>query len=293
MIRLLYFVCGVVMLCFLTMNAAAMPIFYIGVGNSTPHDPQGEAAEKLNLTLKDAAKKLNQDYIPVTLKPKEGKEVGAIEITDAIAKVAAKAGPGDLFVFYYEGHGGQADNTPGKEDKQDDSDRAINKGDEYIGAVGNLLSDDELATSLNKINDKTHKLVIVDACYSGGMVKGADDIDRSTMSNLVYLLSVPEDQRDQGLWEFPNWLEEALKLDSKNKYPGDSNGDGKVTIGEWVDYAYSKRIAQHAGGSKGSTGWINSNPKDYIIAYVTEPETMLLLAFALVGLACVRRKFNH
>lgn len=288
--RFFVLVIVVAILSALAVEAEAIPIFYVGVGNSTANDVDGRAADKMDKILKAIAKQQNKEYVSKILNPEDGKEVGATEIKDAISDVASRAKQGDLVVFYYEGHGWQTDTTLGKEDKQDDSDTAINKGDEAIGRTGDLLTDDDLASSLKAINDQAHKLVIVDSCYSGGLVGGADDIDRSSMHNLVYLLSTKEGEADCGLYEYPNWLEEAIKMSTDGKLNGDSDGNGTVSLGEWVDYGYKKRIDKKAGGSKGTTGWLGKDPTKYTIAAIPEPATFVLLGIGLICIDLFRRR---
>src|SRR5690606_12403046 len=80
----------------------------------------------------------------------------------AFQQVAAAAGPDDLFVFFYSGHGNQqrgrisATEPDGK--------------DETIELYDGAVTDDELAQLLAQVRTQT-ALVIIDSCFSGGFAR--------------------------------------------------------------------------------------------------------------------------
>lgn len=279
---------GVLLIMFLCPHTVdATPIYYIGIGNSTAHDPEGKAADKLKNTLAKAAQATGQQFVPKILHPEKDAngdtvEVGKERITQALQEIVPKLKEGDLVVFYYIGHGSTLDEQEGTEDAP--GDQAKTTGDEAFGASGNMMLDDELASLMDSISDTIPKVVIADTCYSGGWVGGANDLDRAAMSNLLYLLSTPEDQRDPGLYEYAAPLSEAFLTDPATGKPkGDKNKDGKVTLGEWLNYAdEARRAAGYGSGGCGFTPWANSNPNDYVI--FPEPSSLAIL---LAGMTCM------
>jgi len=129
--------------------------------------------------------------------------------------------PGELFVFYFAGHGGRYDEIyssglpeppPGVEPSQGEG------GDEWLffsGSIPSLsyetwtdvaLKDDELALMLSEIPGGM-KLVIIDACKSGGFIGDSTFVDP--------LPQGPDDADPQMFWEslfaYFGFSEEAAK----------------------------------------------------------------------------------
>lgn len=113
-----------------------------------------------------------------------------------IAEFAAEAAPGELFIFYYAGHGGRYDELydlstapeglPPPPDAEEPA--AGVGGDEWIFLYGSIpgwsyetwtnaaLKDDDLADMLLEIPGNM-KLVIIDACKSGGFIGDSPFVD--------------------------------------------------------------------------------------------------------------------
>jgi hypothetical protein len=183
------------------------------------------------------------------------------------AAVAAQADLDDLFVFYFSGHGGPGATT-GMEDAPG-SDRY----DEAVALVDDtllneiLLWDDELAGLLRTI-PCARKIVIIDACNSGGFVgnqleadaippdfsKGSDGLFE-IIGNTISLYSNFEDygsditpadalviaaagEREESYEDFSyeNGVMTYFLLESA-KY-GDANGDSLITVSEAYYYVY-------------------------------------------------------
>ncbi len=103
--------------------------------------------------------------------------------------INSQIGPGDLFLFYYSGHGGQSSDlepsSRGVEPPDRDSD------DEWIFLYGSIavsgsgltidktmtFDDDELGKALKTVNT-SRKVVIIDSCNSGGFIGNNLEVDR-------------------------------------------------------------------------------------------------------------------
>jgi hypothetical protein len=85
-----------------------------------------------------------------------------------IQSVLGKAAAGDVFLFFFSGHGTQVRDTSGEE--RDGYDEAICQYD--FGTAG-PIKDDDLATWLAPLADNGVRVVVIlDTCFSGGMAKG-------------------------------------------------------------------------------------------------------------------------
>lgn len=84
-------------------------------------------------------------------------------VAQAVRDLAAKAGPNDMFVFFYSGHGDQEIRSA--------PDFADPDGlNETLSLYDSSLSDDAFADILDSSNAGT-TLVVIDACFSGGFAK--------------------------------------------------------------------------------------------------------------------------
>ncbi|MBN1838267.1 MAG: caspase family protein, partial [Spirochaetales bacterium] len=109
------------------------------------------------------------------------------ELESLLGTVAAAATEDDLFVFYYSGHGGQAYPPSGQ---SNETSHGADDPDEWIFLYGSLIytdpdyvldltetySDDGLAKAL-EVLPTTKKIVIIDACNSGGFIADQADVD--------------------------------------------------------------------------------------------------------------------
>jgi uncharacterized caspase-like protein len=93
-------------------------------------------------------------------------------IQNALNLMSARAGPSDVVVFYFSGHGDQMDRDLSPYDEADGRDEVLCPYDSYSDRYDRDISDDELQTMLGRINSK-NTICIFDTCHSGGMVKGS------------------------------------------------------------------------------------------------------------------------
>lgn len=93
----------------------------------------------------------------------------------AFGRQAAKAGPGDMLVFTYAGHGLQEPEAiPG--DEEDGMDETlVFAGFAFDGAgAAERLRDNEIGALLATVHPEARVLVVVDSCHSGTMTRAAD-----------------------------------------------------------------------------------------------------------------------
>lgn len=96
-------------------------------------------------------------------------------ILRALDDLAERAGPDDIVVITYSGHGTQIPDTTG--DEPDAFDEALVPSD-WDGEAGSpsLIRDDDLARPLARIQEKTpHLTLVFDCCSSGSLLRGSSD----------------------------------------------------------------------------------------------------------------------
>lgn len=105
-------------------------------------------------------------------------EATSARIAKELEALAAKAGPDDAVLFYYEGHGTQIPDLDG--DEEDGWDEALATADEKPPLVTTedqlrmYLSDDRIAELLAKFRTK-NVTVIFDSCHSGTAVRAGEE----------------------------------------------------------------------------------------------------------------------
>jgi uncharacterized caspase-like protein len=212
--------------------------------------------------------------------------------------VAAMVSEDDLFVFYFSGHGSFTfSGSPEKTENSSGSDSA----DECIVLVNfdstDLVcyTDDQLATQLAKI-DCVKKVVIIDACFSGGLIGNelevdmippslADDSDAGVLEELSYAISLyanfdgstsditPENAlviaacgEAESSYEWPeknNGVMTYFLLESA--VYGDSNNDGYITVLEAYDYIRDSINSSRNPSSIPFAPHVSGGPVDYIL----------------------------
>lgn len=110
----------------------------------------------------DALLRDGDHWLPANVKLLCDSQATRTDVMNALDSMGASAGPDDVCVFFFSGHGSQGyDFSPYDED---------DGLDESLYVYGSLISDDELASTFGTYSCN-HICVIVDACYAGGMTK--------------------------------------------------------------------------------------------------------------------------
>jgi hypothetical protein len=172
------------------------------------------------------------------------------EIRKAIAEVGAMAGPEDMFVFFYSGHGDQVPRPSGPDVADPDG------NDETLAAYGGDISDDEFAALLDEIHAGT-TMVVIDACFSGGFAK-----DVVTKPGRIGLFSSEGDclsmvaEKYQAGGYLSLFFTEAF---NKDKELADLNGDRMLTAHELTFYLQSRFDEVVQSGPRGQASRLYPN----------------------------------
>ena len=142
-------------------------------------------------------------------------------VADAFARAAAQAGPNDLFLFFFSGHGDQVDVAP--------DGRELDGRSETIELFDAAMTDAELAPLFAGVRSRM-ALAVIDACYSGGF--------RNLVSrpNVMGLFSSEEDLTSLVADRFKAGGFLAYFLRSGLAGDADADGDRIVTAGELSTY---------------------------------------------------------
>ncbi|HEU4759953.1 MAG TPA: caspase family protein [Dehalococcoidia bacterium] len=228
--------------------AAAGPVYRLsrGLGNGGDADIQNNA-----IHLADALKGGSnwagttiEAWYTATLKNLTDPKLG-------VPADFAGAKAGDVSIFYYSGHGTSRNDSDPKDEA--DSGDAIKTGctklpcDEGIAPTGPFVYDDDLPPVFANVAGT--KILIFDACYSGGIADAVADLQPG--KDLIVLTSAGTNQTSASFaaWGtgkdrhahdyFSGYLIEGLANDGTGNARADSSNpkDGVVTLGEWFTYA--------------------------------------------------------
>lgn len=141
----------------------------------------------------------------------------------AFQRVAVQAGPEDIFLFFYSGHGSQVDDP-------DDRAELDGRDETLVFADGEELTDDDLALMFADIRAGT-TMIVLDACFSGGFER-----DLITRPNMMGLFSSEEDLTSLVASEFNAGGYLSRFFSDGVGGQADDNGDGNITAGELVAY---------------------------------------------------------
>jgi hypothetical protein len=165
---------------------------------------------------------------------------GTVEgIRRAIERVGAQAGPNDLFMFFYSGHGQQ-------EDTQVSAIEPDGRN-ETLAVRDGMITDDQLAEWLRPIQARL-TMVILDSCYSGGF--GRDIVNRP---GIMGIWSSEEDLTSLVAERFQAGGYLAHFLRGAFAGQADLNGDGLIDTGELTTYVRRGMTQQDVGELEAET----------------------------------------
>ena len=213
-----------------TAQARRGKVFAVMVGVSD----YGNVANNLAYTADDALK------LAETLRRENVLAPQSVTLTDAQAtpaavraafqRVAAAAGPDDMFLFFYSGHGGQSpEHVRGNEP---------DGRDETIVLRGGEITDDEMAQMFGQVRARM-SLLALDACFSGGFAR-----DVVSRPGVMGLFSSEEDLTSAVAEKFQagGYLSHFLRVGLSGEADTDTNHI--VTAGEMSTYLRRQFAAQ-------------------------------------------------
>lgn len=195
---------------------------YGGAAGDLPYTD--EDAEKLAETLQRGGV-LNPASVVLT-----NADATVAGVRRAFQQVALQAGPDDMFLFFFSGHGTQ--------EAIDASALEPDGRMESIVLRDGEISDREMAQLFNGLNTRL-SLLVLDACFSGGFARNV--VGRPGVMGLFSseedLTSAVADKFEAG-----GYLSHFLRTGLAGS--GDVDGDGMVTAGELATYLRRQFVAE-------------------------------------------------
>lgn len=235
-------------------NAQQRQVFAISVGIA---DYGGNTSD-LTYTDTDAAK-LYQKFEELGMLRHESilltnQQATLPEFRRAFQRVAAQAGPDDIFLFFYSGHGSQIDDP-------DDRGELDGRDETLVFADGEELTDDDLATMFADVHAGT-TMIVLDSCFSGGFER-----DLITRPNMMGLFSSEEDLTSLVASEFNAGGYLSRFFSDGVSGQADDNADGNITAGELVSYLRYRFRAQCDGRNciEAETGDAQRNHQELVV----------------------------
>lgn len=197
----------------------------------------GGAASDLSYTDEDAEKLAETlsrggvlDPSSVVLTNAEATVAG---VRRAFEQVAREAGPDDMFLFFFSGHGAQEAGGPSGGEPDGRTETIVLRDGE--------ITDAEMAEMFAGLNTRL-SLLVLDSCFSGGFARNV--IDRP---GVMGLFSSEEDLTSSvaDKFEAGGYLSHFLRAGLAGE--GDVDGDGAVTAGELATYLRRQFVAEVSG----------------------------------------------
>ncbi|MES2833782.1 MAG: pre-peptidase C-terminal domain-containing protein [Pseudomonadota bacterium] len=147
-------------------------------------------------------------------------------VKNAIARVGAMAGPNDIFLFFYSGHGSQRASSVSAAEPDGKTETIVMRDGQ--------ISDAEMAQLFSGINARM-SLIVLDSCFSGGF--GRNVVVRP---GVVGLFSSEEDLTSAvaGKFEAGGYLSHFLRTGLSGE--ANLDGDDMITAGELTTYLRRK-----------------------------------------------------
>lgn len=167
----------------------------------------------------------------ITKIAKDPKEATAGKILDALKKTASTCKAGDLFVFYYSGHGGQTPDTNG--------DEADGK-DETLVCYDKDIIDDELDEIWKSFAKNVRIVMLSDSCHSGTnykLLKAASPLTSSTMqAMLIHIAACADPSVSLGKDDGSVFTNALCKVFQGGKFKGNYQAFYNAILKETVDF---------------------------------------------------------
>jgi hypothetical protein len=195
---------------------------YGGVAGDLPYTD--EDAIKLSETLQRGGV-LNPSSVVLT-----NAEATVGGVRRAFERISREAGPDDMFLFFFSGHGSQEDSQVSALEPDGRSETIVLRDGE--------ITDQEMARLFGSLNTRL-SLLVLDSCFSGGFARNV--VDRP---GVMGLFSSEEDLTSAVADKFQagGYLSHFLRAGLAGA--GDVDGDGVVTAGELATYLRRQFVAE-------------------------------------------------
>lgn len=157
-------------------------------------------------------------------------------LTTRLDGLKAALQPGDELVIYYNGHGGEGQESGAPDtnaDEPDGFDNHITNTDRF----GETITDDELAGMISGFRESLTLTVILDSCFGGSFSSGTTDLQSATnAAGSAYGDHLAVIGPAGGIRsEIEKALKKGLK-DRRGRPVADLDGDGTVTSADLMQY---------------------------------------------------------
>ena len=212
---------------------------YPGEANDLPYT--ADDARNLQAAFASGVSMRAEDSVVLT---DSGATVQAVR--DAVTQLAAQAGPDDLFVFFYSGHGSRSERSDFQQSDPDGMDETLALFDGHI-------TDDEFSSLLDSVAGGT-TLLLLDACFSGGFSK-----DVISKPGRMGMFSSEEDVTSGVAAKFRagGYLAQFVADGVGSGYADD--GDGQLTSLELCQYVHERYRSDVKSGGGGVSDIVITN----------------------------------